>query len=465
MDLSIRWRLTLWFSLIFLVILIITGFFLNTLLRTYLLNDIDKNLQNYSARVHGTLHANNNGPLDFNIIHSSLPPINEFSSPGIYIQIIDAKGTAVIKSDNLANQELPFSQLLSQAAIAGNIDIFTLAADNTSVRIMVSPLYTIDQTLILEVAQSLKPVENTQQQFRLAFIGGAILALVLTAILGTLLIKRTLRPVEVITRTAKNIEESSDLERRVGYKGPDDEIGRLANTFDHMIERLDQTFSSQKYFIADASHELRTPLTVIKGNLDLLKRNISPEDREESLRAIEFETRRMITIAEDLLLLAEIESGHSLKHAPLSLKTLATEEIDRAQLLAGKRRVVSGRLEELSVTGDIVKLSQVLSNLVDNAIKYTPEEGSITLAVFRDGDWARLEVTDSGIGIGADDLSHVFDRFFRVDKARSRAVGGTGLGLAIVKGIVEQHGGKVTASSAPGMGSTFTVWLKIPDTF
>ena len=137
------------------------------------------------------------------------------------------------------------------------------------------------------------------------------------------------------------------------------------------------------------------------------------------------------------------------------------EELHRARILAGKRRIMADRQEDLTVTGDVYKLNQVLGNLVDNAIKYTTEDGTITLSVFQDDNWARLEVADTGIGIAPEYLPHLFDRFYRVDKARSRNRGGTGLGLAIVKGIVEQHGGKVTVASEAGKGSTFTVWLKL----
>lgn len=459
----IRWRLTLWFALILLIILVFSGVVLNIILQSYLYNAIDSDLKAYSARVHGSLNPNStSGPLDYSMIHSSLPSVNEFSSPAIYVQLINANGRVVVKSDNLSNQELPVNPLLIEKAIGGHTDIQNVASGgNSSVRIMVSPLYMTDQTLILEVAQSTRPVDAALQQFRLALIGGTLTALVLTGLLGAILVRRTLEPVKRITRTARSIEESSNLNRRVDYKGPKDEIGQLANTFDDMIERLDKAFESQKHFIADASHELRTPLTVIQGNLDLLKRNMSEEDRRESLRAIESETRRMTKIAGDLLLLADIESGQALKLETVSLKELVAEEIRRAQLLAGNRKVVAGRVESLSVKGDSYKLNQVLSNLVDNAIKYTPDTGTITLSAFRDGDWAHLEVADTGIGIAAENLPNLFDRFYRVDKARSRAKGGTGLGLAIVKGIVEQHGGKVTVASEQGQGSTFTVWLKL----
>jgi len=228
-----------------------------------------------------------------------------------------------------------------------------------------------------------------------------------------------------------------------------------------MIDRLDRVFQSQRHFVADASHELRSPLTVLQGNLDLLKRNLGDEDRRESLRAIESETERMSRIVKDLLLLAEVESGPTERGKMVSLGEILLEGLERGWQLAGNRNIILGRHEDLSVRGDAHELRQLLTNLIDNAIRYTPEGRTITLSLYRDGDWARLEVADTGMGIAPEHLPHIFDRFYRVGKGRSRANGGSGLGLAIVKAIAEQHRGKVTVTSEPGKGSTFTVWLKL----
>jgi signal transduction histidine kinase len=253
----------------------------------------------------------------------------------------------------------------------------------------------------------------------------------------------------------------ADLSRRVGYSGPMDEIGQLSATFDHMIERLEKAFHSQKHFVADASHELRTPLTVIRGNLGLLRRNLTEADRQESLKALEAETVRMAKIVDDLLLLAEVDSGQLEQPEPVRLKEIIEGELKRARPLAGKRQLVVTRQEDLAVKGDPHRLRRLLGNIVDNAIKYTPENGKVTLSLFRDGDWARLEVADTGIGIAPQHLPHIFSRFYRVNTTRSQSKGGTGLGLALVKEIAEQHGGMVTVTSEPGKGSIFTVWLKL----
>ncbi len=459
----IRWRLTLWFSLILCGILIISGVVLHVLLQRYLSNQVDNNLTVYSARVHGTLGLEEiPEPVDYDVIHAKLPSVNEFSSPGIYIQLIDRTGNVVVKSDSLSGQELPVNPALVAQGFNGHVAIETVAAgDGARVRILVSPLYFQDQTLLLEVAQSLNHIDTTMSQVRWALLASVLVALILATVSGEMIVRGALSPVSHIAQTARRIETSADLNQRVGYTGPKDEVGELATTFDHMIEHLDRVFQSQKHFVADASHELRGPLTVIRGNLDLLKRRLGEEDRHESLEAIDRETVRMTKIVDDLLFLAKVESGELAQQQRVALKEILLGELDRAKTLAGDRKIVAGQQENLNVRGDAQKLKQLLGNLVDNAIKYTPEHGAITLSLFQDEKWARLEVADTGIGIAPEHQSQIFDRFYRVDKARSRVSGSTGLGLAIVKGIVEQHEGKITVSSESGKGSTFTVWLKL----
>lgn len=459
----IRWRLTLWFALILCLILIFSGVVLYMLLQRYLSNEIDNSLRAYSAQMHGTLKPHElDEPLDYSVIHSRLPPINEFASPGIYIELIDKSGKVVVKSDTLGDLELPVNPMLLEKGFTGKVSIETVSAgDGARVRVMVSPLYLKDQTLVLEVAQSLSHLDSTMAQARLALLASILFALILATVAGGFLVRSTLSPVSRITHTARSIETSADLNRRVGYIGPQDEIGQLATTFDYMLEQLDKAFKSQRNFVADASHELRGPLTVIRGNLDLLKRNIPEADRRECLRAIASETNRMSKIVSSLLALAEVESLHESQRVTVNLKEILREELDRARTLAPKHQVLIGRQEDLPIKGDAQLIKQLLANLIDNAIRYTTEGGLITLSLFRDGVWARLEVADTGIGIPAEHLPYIFGRFYRVDKSRSRASGGTGLGLAIVKEIAEQHGGKVTVTSEPGKGSTFAVWFKL----
>lgn len=457
---SIRWRLTLWFALILCVILIIAGAFFYVALARGLTAEVQGDLKVYSARALDALAPyESRQPIDYAAVLSALPSSSEID----FVQLMDSDGDVVVKSEDLGENELPITRELMDEALGGGNGFATLTTDddNAGFYVKVSTVTLGGQTHFLMVAQSLAGTTNVLGRAGFFLLVSILVILILALISGALLIRRALSPVRRITATARTIESSSDLSRRVGYRGPRDEIGQLANTFDRMIERLEKALQTQKNFIADASHELRSPLTVIQGNLDLLKRNLKEEDRRESLKALEAETSRMSKVVSDLLVLAELDSGQPERQDSVSLREMLQDAQARARQLAGNRQVVVERQEDLWVKGNADKLEQVLSNLVDNALKYTPDGGTITLSLFRNGDWACLAVADTGMGISADDLPHIFDRFYRVDKARSKASGGTGLGLAIVKGIVERHGGRVTVTSEPGKGSTFTVWLKL----
>jgi len=459
----IRWRLTIWFSSILCAILILTGVLFYFLLQRYLYQEVDNNLTVYSARVHGTLHSDAVGaPLNYQVLHSNLPPINDFVSPGIFIQILDENGNIVVKSDNMGTQELPSTMPLVKEVTGGTLVTTTLASnDGTHLRIMASPLDLKGQILVLQVGESMTLVESVLRQALLSIIVWAVFALFFMAFLSVFLLRRTLAPVKRITSTAQEIETSSDLERRVGYVGPNDEIGRLAGTFDHLIAHLNQVFGAQKRFIADASHDLRSPLTVIRGNVDMLKRNLPEAERAESLRAIESETKRMSRIVDDLLLLTEIESDHAVPQAKVALQEIVRDEVQRAKQIAGGRSIIVEHADSIEIRGDSYRLRRMLGNLLDNAIRYTAEDGHISVSLLCEGSEACLKVTDDGSGIAPENLPHIFDRFYRVEKARSRERGSTGLGLAIVKSVAEQHNGRVEVASEPGKGSTFTIWFKI----
>ena len=449
---SIRWRLTLSFALVFAVAAIIGALFFYAAFQSWMIaQQIDSNLKVYSTMLITALAAGTTDNVNGLISSSPVSP----TSPDIWVQLTDSSGNVLAKSENLGERVLP--------VVSGEAwkPVTRTADDGTRLRILPVYLTAGDQTYLLESAQSLASIDPIMTRIGIALLLTIVVFLTFVVASAAILIGRALSPVKKVTATAQGIASSSDLTRRVNYHGPQDEIGQLAATFDRMIEQLDGLLRSQRSFVADASHELRGPLTVIRGNLDLLRRNLSEEDRQESIRALEAEAARMARVVNDLLVLAEVESGPLEQQQMVSLKDMILDAQDRALLLAGDRHIVIERQDDLWVKGDAHKLDQLVGNLVGNAIKYTPEGGAITLSLFQDGEWARLDVADTGIGISPEHLPHIFDRFYRVDRARSRAGGGTGLGLAIVKGIAQQHGGKVTVTSEPGKGSTFTVWLKL----
>ncbi|UCC60488.1 MAG: HAMP domain-containing protein [Dehalococcoidia bacterium] len=463
----IRWRLTLWFSVILCVALVLAGVIIYIVLQNHLHSEVDDNLKVYAAEIKDYIGSDIvMAPDDYDVVCDAAcacsPALREFGSPGVHVRLIDGNGNIVGRSENLGDLELPVEESLIERGLAGEAGTATLtASDGTKIRVMTDQIQGQHEPLILEVGQSLRHIDAAMNQVRWALIGSLLAALAFAIVSGGILVRRALAPVVDIARTAQNIEESSDLSKRVGYDGPKDEIGQLATTFDHMIEHLEKAFESQRLFIADASHDLRSPLTVLQGNLDLLKRDLGEEERRESLRAIEAETHRMSRIVDDLLLLAEVESGQIEWRGRVSLREVLLESAERGQQLAGDRKVVVGRQEDIFIRGDAHRLKRLLGNLVDNAIRYTPEGGTITLSLFRNEDWACINVVDEGMGIAPEHLPHVFERFYMVDRARSRSHGGSGLGLTIVKAIAEQHGGKVTVTSELGKGSTFTVWLKL----
>ncbi|MBI3361894.1 MAG: sensor histidine kinase, partial [Chloroflexi bacterium] len=261
------------------------------------------------------------------------------------------------------------------------------------------------------------------------------------------------------------ITRADDLSRRIDLPGPpNDEIVRLSAAFNESLERLERLFNAQRRFVADVSHELRTPLTAILGNVDLLRR-IGADDRD-SLDAIQSEAERMSRLVGDLLLLAQAEAGTlPVAREPVELDTLLLEVYRQMRVLAldGGIEMQIAEEDQARVLGDRDRLKQLLINLLSNALKYTPQGGRVTLGLARVNNWARLTVSDTGPGIPAEDLSRIFERFYRVDKARNRAQGGAGLGLAIAQRIARMHGGRIEVASegVPGRGSTFSVWLPL----
>ena len=280
---------------------------------------------------------------------------------------------------------------------------------------------------------------------------------------GVFLARRALKPVDEMTQKARTIEER-DLSQRIQVKTKD-ELGRLASTLNEMIERLEKAFKRQKQFTSDASHELRALLAIIEAESTLtLQKNRTKSDYRQSLEMISQEAHRMSHIVDQLLALARADAGmEKLSFRKVNLRKLIRELSTDIETLCRDKGLnyQLGQIGNLVVKGDNMKLRQLLFNLLDNAIRYTPSGGSISVSARREEQMAIVSISDTGIGIPPEDLVHIFDRFYRVDKARSRSEGGSGLGLAISKSIAEVHGGKIQVESEVGKGSTFSVFLPL----
>lgn len=461
----IRLRLAIWYSGILVVVIGVFGIVVWALLAFSLTSEIDQRLSQTANQV---LRASTVVPIrDISIL--TLPRLENFQADDVYIQVLNNGGNVQVSSENLGEYNTPLdaNALTGQAQIIRDIWV-----DQVHLRVLTLPIVSDDQLLgYLQVASPMRSVDQAISILLLLLIIGGVLSVLMSVVIITLTVGRALRPLDAIASTALQITRADDLSRRIPYTGsPDDEVGQLVTALNATLERLDRLFNAQRRFLTDISHELRTPLTAIRGNVDLLRRmsNGHSADTIESLGAIQSEAERMSRLVGDLLMLAQAESGN----LPLALQTVEFDTLlidvyQQAKVLAqDKVSIVLGDMDQAQVQGDRDKLKQVLLNLISNAIKYTPASGTVTLGLARVNGWARCTVVDTGIGIAPDELNQVFNRFYRVDKSRTRAAGspgGAGLGLAIARWIAQAHGGRLEVTSQLGTGSCFSLWLPLAE--
>ena len=313
---------------------------------------------------------------------------------------------------------------------------------------------------IVEVGVSTDRTESTLSQVLLLLIVGLPIAVGIAVTGGFILVRRALKPVDGIARKAEEITQLN-LSERLPVMRSGDELERLSISLNLMISRLEDAIQTSKRFVADASHELRTPLTVLRGELESLAQDAQLRaETRESLGSMLEEVDRLAEIVESLLALSKLDAGDtSAERVKFDLGELVTTTAEQMSLLAEDKNitVTCEVAQQVMVEGDRARMKQVVVNLLDNAIKYTPNGGRVLLGISRTAHEAILEVADNGMGIPADALAHLFKRFFRVDDSRSRNQGGAGLGLSIVKSICNAHGAAVEVTSTPGEGSRFRV--------
>jgi signal transduction histidine kinase len=455
--------LTLWYSVVLAGIILVFGLAVYTFMDFSLIRQVNQNLDIVAAQIRNNSRLVVGGEID----QLWMPPLNGFGSSRVYAQGWTADGRTLIRSS------VDYSEPFDPDGFDDHEIRRDVYINNVHLYVLTYPLHYEGQLVgYIQVAQPLDSVDIAINLLLFLLIGGGVAAVILAAAVGWLAAHRALRPLEAITQTALQITRADDLSRRIPTSETvHDEVGRLVQAFNESLERLERLFNAQRRFLADVSHELRTPLTVIRGNVDLLRRMGGADPT--SLDAIQSEAERMSRLVGDLLLLAQAEAGTlPMARNPVELDTLLLEVFHESQVLAGGVSLAIGDIDQALVIGDRDRLKQLLLNLVSNALKYTPEGGRVTLALTRVKDWARLVVTDTGIGIPPGELPHIFDRFYRVDKARTRAQGGAGLGLAIAQRIAQVHGGRLEAASdgasvpagprgQAGRGSTFSLWLPL----
>jgi heavy metal sensor kinase len=447
---SIKFRLTIWYLVVIAFLILAFGIIAYFMMSYNLYNNQDDFLRSRMLELQTEMQVDSSKitftdrPADMVMIYDSNYDLLQSLGPNVQFM-------------NINN--------LVKRALLGSPGIFqnSLTADNQKVRLLAAPATVNGNRIVIIVGRSSADIQETLASFRkiLAFSGLAII--IFAAAGGVFLANRVLKPVDQISQAAREIGES-DLSRRIEINSQD-ELGRLSGTLNGMFGRLEAAFNRQRQFTADASHELRTPLAIIQAESTLsLEKGRSQQEYLKSLETVAQESAFMATIIEKLLFLARVDAGRE----PYSFQELNVQEImlDLSQdmeVLAKEKNLnfTHGRLEDPRVIGDKIKLKQLFLNIMSNAINYTPSGGTVSFEVYRDKDMAVVAISDTGIGIPPENLPFLFERFYRVDKTRSRSEGGSGLGLSIAEKIAEAHGGKIDVESQLGEGSTFRVSLPL----
>lgn len=443
-----------------------------SLLARNLSNEVDRSLTDRSQQVNSLIRLT---PSFGGGVRIQIPRPDSFANADTFVQVVALDGTIVGASENLQNITLPVSSDILTKIRSGQEGFADAELGSERVRLLNTPALIDGRPIaLIQVARSLDSVDVALNQLRYLAILGVLIALALSSIVVWLTTRAALSPLDDVIATAGAIGSSADLGRRVSTSPSSDEVGRLSATFNQMMDRLETSardlqqayeqvedaLGAQRRFVADASHELRTPLTTIRSNAAFLSQypDVTADDRMAALHQISQEAERMSRLVQGLLTLARADSGQSIKLAPMFLIPIVEDAVSQAKSLSkGSHSFEIALGDTKEISGDQDSMRQLVLILLDNAIKYTPPGGKIGVRLESQNNQAVFTVSDTGIGISSEDIPHIFERFFRAD--RSRKAGGTGLGLAIAKWIVEQHGGTISVSSAPGQGSIFTVVL------
>lgn len=460
-GISVRWRMTIWYGGVLATMLLVFGVAIYFVMRQHLLDRIDTGLREELSDVLSEVTRANDRDemlvwLDRRFARHE----------GFDFQITGADGERVFANLRMNERRLP----IPQSATAGDAPTFSsiFESSESRYRIVTQQVDGPGAPLIVQVARSLQDFDHETSQLLATLLVAGPLTLLCAIGGGYFLARRALSPVDRMAAAATEID-ARRLGRRLAVVNSDDEIGHLASTLNHMLDRLENSFQEMHRFTADASHELRTPISVIRSEAELaLGKPLTESERQDLLGSILEECERLSWVTDQLLTLCREDAG---------ITSMTREQVDLVQLVSGvvetMRPLAEGKNQKLTartdgpaiLEGDPVRLRHVVYNLLDNAIKYTPSGGEVSTTVTTVGQEIQLCVEDNGIGIPHEHVPHVFERFYRVDKSRSRAAGGTGLGLSIVQSIVAAHGGGVEVSSVPDRGTLFRIRIPslIPD--
>ncbi len=454
---SVRARLVFWHIFVTTMLVFAFGFGLYFIIAQSLYREIDLILQTKSAAIESEIDSDQVGHL-----------VVDWEKAGLdttfRAEIRDVNGKLLQKFRNSSNS-LPFNPTMQPQALSKGMLFETIYID-TEPPLRLLTVFVKgeekDPSIFLQVGTSLERVIITLARLRFWLLIIAPVLLILSSLGSFFLADRQLKPLQKMAHTAEQITEKN-LNERLTITTREDEIGQLAGAFNRMFDRLQQAFEVQKRFVSDASHELRTPLTVLRAKLELaLRKPRSSEEYKQVLQTALTQSERLSHLVEHLLLLARADAGNARSDfQSVNLSKLCLEISQEFSTLAQQKNISLKKscADSIVVKGNEALLRHLVINLLENAIKYTSEEGTVSLRLSYESKRAKLTVSDTGIGISPEDLPYIFDRFFQVDKARSHPTSGAGLGLSIAKEIVTLHQGELLVQSAPRQGSSFTVYL------
>ena len=461
---SIRSRLTAWYVTLLAIILILFSVLLNFFLAKRLHESVDNSLT-VSATVVATSAT-------MRLRNSPLPGLNQlfeqFMNQGNlnkFYRIYDGSGNVGSRSKNISASQFPLSQNAYAEALEGrnSYETFKVGAQQP-IRVITMPILLEGKLInLVQVGTSLEAVQETLRNLKIILFTAVPSVLILAALFARFMARRALKPISRIIDTAREIGQGQELSKRIPVLKIKDELGQLALTFNEMMNRLENSFAQMRQFSSDASHELRTPLTVLKGQNELvLSKQRKLEEYQEVISSNLEEINYMSKVLEDLFVLSKSDENQvNLDCKPVDLRALVEEVCKHAEVLAEEKnmKIVIAFLEPTEVKGDEVRLRQMVWNVLQNGIKYTQRGGELKISLRNEDEFVLLSIQDTGIGIPEEDLPLIFNRFYRVDKARTRDEGGSGLGLSICKQIAESHKGKIEVESKLGVGTRFKIRL------
>lgn len=456
-KLSIGMRLTLWYLAIFAVAQIAFGAGMWFLLRSHLYDLVDDGLESQVEDLNNFLNSQKKDAT-LAKIQEEVNETYALQHPGDYLQIYAENGELIYQSAFLkAHPQVLGSEPVSRSPFRNR------HVDRHHLRFLEQRLEANGHVYGVAMGVGTDDMVETLTLFRSYLLAFAPLVFLVAGLGGYWLSRRALSPVDALVRTAREIG-GANLSSRLQKLETGDELQRLSDTLNEMLSRIETAFLRITEFTADASHELRTPVSLMRTEAELaLRRSRGEAEYKESLRHILLEAERTTALIEQLLALARADSGRETLHMqPVDLRRTVSAVVEGWRQVATIRNLqfsASLPQQDLFVTGDEPALRRVADILLDNAFKYTPSPGSVTLSLEMKGDTLLISVKDSGVGIADEDKGKIFERFYRIDKARSRDQGGAGLGLAIAQWIVTQHRGSISVESQPGHGSVFCVEL------